>query len=147
MPDVGPGNHARPLERHAEGVPEVPLDRVHIPALRAKREAVLAGMPQLDEGEEALLFLSARGDTGIRVPIGLAQGKYGIGFAEDGTKSLTRTVSDLSLIHGETGQQVPGSAHEVRTYVSVVAQIEAALVKKRADEARAQRVADEKEAR
>ena len=100
------------------------------------RGMVLAGMPSLKKGETALLFLSHRGETGIRVPVGLAQGKYGVTYSEDGQKLLERSVSGLSLVNGVTGREVPGTSKQVRTYVSVVAEIEAALVAKRAAEAR-----------
>ena len=114
------------------------------------RGMVLAGMPMLETGEMVLLFLSDRGETGIRVPVGLAQGKYRVTYAEDGQKLLERSITGLSLVNGQTGEEVPGTSKQVRMYASVVAQIEAALVLKRAEEARQaaeSRSADEKEAR
>ena len=99
------------------------------------RGMILAGMPRLASGETALLFLSERGETGIRVPVGLAQGKYEVTYTETGEKLLARSIAGLSLVNGETGQEVPGTGREVRTYASVVAGIEAALSAKHAAEA------------
>lgn len=96
---------------------------------------VLSGMPRLESGESVLLFLSDAGETGIRVPVGLAQGKYSVLYTETGEKLLSRSMGGLSLVNGTTGGAVPGTGREVRTYASVVADIEAALVKKRATEA------------
>ena len=96
---------------------------------------LLAGMPRLETGETVLLFLSEQGETGIRVPVGLAQGKYSVLYTETGEKLLARSTAGLSLVSGETGSAVPGTGREVRTYSSVVADIEAALVKKRAAQA------------
>jgi hypothetical protein len=93
---------------------------------------VLAGMPRLQDGENVLLFLSEAGETGIRVPVGLAQGKYSVLYTETGEKLLSRSMSGLSLVNEDTGGPVPGTGREVRTYASVVAEIEAALVAKRA---------------
>lgn len=99
------------------------------------RGMVLVGMPGLTAGETALLFLSERGETGIRVPVGLAQGKYGVTYTDTGEKLLMRSIAGLSLVN-EAGQEVPGTGREVRTYASVVAQLEAALTAKHAAEVR-----------
>lgn len=98
---------------------------------------VLAGMPRLESGESVLLFLSQQGETGIRMPVGLAQGKYHVRVTESGEKLLERSTAGLSLVNETTGGPVPGTGREVRTYASVVAEIEAALARKRAEEARA----------
>lgn len=121
------------VERTFEGE-HLPLRAVRMPGgvLPDGSGMVLAGMPRLGEGESVLLFLSAEGESGIRMPVGLAQGKFGVTRTEAGEKLLTRSIAGLSLVNGQTGDEVPGTGREVRTYASMLASIEAALVAKRA---------------
>lgn len=124
------------VERTFEGEDQ-PLRKLRMPGgvLADGSGMVLAGMPRIGEGESVLLFLTEEGETGIRMPVGLAQGKFTVARTEQGEKLLTRSVAGLSLVNGETGAEVPGTGREVRTYASMVASIEAALVAKRAAQA------------
>lgn len=47
---------------------------------------LLAGMPRLAVGERVVLFLSAANSLDVRVPVGLAQGKWSVLRATDGRR-------------------------------------------------------------
>lgn len=96
------------------------------------RAMLLAGMPRLRPGESVLLFLTGEGPSGIRMPVGLAQGKYTVLRRRDGTKALSRDTAGVSLLHPTTGRPTGSSARVVRGYAELVAEIEAALARKRA---------------
>jgi hypothetical protein len=96
------------------------------------RGLVLPGMPRLVQGEEVLLFLSREGKTGLRLPVGLAQGRLRIERAPDGTRRLVRETVGLELVD-EHGQRLPpGAARELLDYAAVVAQVETLAQRKRA---------------
>ena len=61
---------------------------------------ILAGMPRIAAGEETLLFLSAEGATGVRMPVGLSQGKFRVIQTEDGGRwiAICRMASINRLI-------------------------------------------------
>jgi hypothetical protein len=59
----------------------------------AKLATVVPGMPQFAVGERAVLFLEARRDGGF-VTTGLAQGKFSIAQAPDGTDVVFPTASE-----------------------------------------------------
>lgn len=122
------------VERTFEGE-DLPHRLVRIPGgvLPNGRGLVLAGMPRIEPGESLLLFLSQEGASGLRMPVGLAQGKYAIQRRRDGTKVLTRDTAGVSLLSPETGELVSSTALEnrvVRGYAELVAEIEAALTRK-----------------
>ena len=96
------------------------------------RGMLLAGMPRLRVGEDALLFLSSAGDRGVRVPIGLAQGRFSIVTRLDGSKLAVRDQGDLGLVDGETGEILHSGSQYVRAYADLIAEIEAAVGAKRA---------------
>lgn len=81
---------------------------------------LIPGVPQLAPGEEAVLFLEHEGRGGARLPAGLAQGKFGVRRAADGSKRLVRDVSALALAGA------PGGVRSVTDYAELVAAIEAA---------------------
>ncbi|MSR63085.1 MAG: hypothetical protein EXS08_11645 [Planctomycetes bacterium] len=85
---------------------------------------LVPGVPHLAPGEEALLFLSAENARGLRLPTGLAQGKFGVQRLGDGTKHLVRDTAGLALVG--PGGNAPG-ARTIEDYAGLVAGIEAAL--------------------
>jgi len=85
---------------------------------------LVPGVPHLAPGEEALLFLSAESARGLRLPTGLAQGKFAVQHLSDGTKRLVRDAAGLALV-GPEGSG-PG-ARSTEDYAGLVAGIEAAL--------------------
>lgn len=134
--EVGPAIETELLlqvDRTFEGAHQ-PFRAVRVPGgvLPSGRGMMLAGMPRLAPGERCLLFLSAEGQTGIRMPVGLAQGKLALVENPVGEKVLVRPASSLSLIDDRTGEHVGPQAARVLRYADVVARIEAALARKRA---------------
>jgi hypothetical protein len=87
---------------------------------------ILAGMPQLVEGEDALLFLSEMGASGVRMPVGLAQGKYGIRMNSEGVKELVSDQSGVTLV-SPAGKLTSGEGRKVLSYALMIAEVEAAL--------------------
>jgi len=87
---------------------------------------VIPGMPTLEVGEEVLLFLSEEGSTGVRVPVGLSQGKLRVETSLDGQRWLTRNQGSLSVIDPRTGGVRCAGAGERLDYAEVIAEVWAA---------------------
>jgi hypothetical protein len=96
------------------------------------RGLVLAGVPRLLVGERVLLFLSQPGADGMRMPVGLSQGKLRVQVDARGALWLERGQSSLRLI--EAGSNAPARADQgVRlAYGSVVERIESAVAQRAA---------------
>lgn len=92
---------------------------------------VLAGMPTIADGEDVLLFLTGRSRGGVRMPVGLAQGKFRVVHQADGTKVLEREGGGVSLLDPRTGALQEAEHSSAWSYADVVAQIEAALERRR----------------
>lgn len=77
---------------------------------------MIPGFPQFRPGEDSILFLSAESGKGLRMPVGLAQGKYQITLdAATGRKMVKRSaMGDLRFISAQTGEvaQAPQSTTE-----------------------------------
>jgi hypothetical protein len=67
-------------------------------ALSDGREMVIPGLPRLAVGEEVLVFLSRESKLGLRLPVGLAQGKFQVVRDEHGPATLLRGESDLEVL-------------------------------------------------
>ena len=93
---------------------------------------ILAGMPTIRQGEDTLLFLSSEGSTGIRMPVGLAQGKYGLQVNSAGVKELVSDQSGVTLV-SSNGSLASGEGRTVHSYAQVTAEIEAALALREED--------------
>ena len=93
---------------------------------------ILAGMPRLSEGEDTLLFLSSEGASGIRMPVGLAQGKYGVQVNQAGAKELISDQSGVLLV-GANGAIASGEGRKLLSYAHVISEIEAALAAREED--------------
>src|SRR5262249_50878751 len=113
---------ARTLAGSDEPHPGVRLPR----GGRADRSGPLVpGMPGISEGENVLLFLTEESQNGMRMPVGLSQGKFGVVSLADGQKRLVRDASAATLVapgqeSGELGSR------SVIDYAEAVAEIEAA---------------------
>lgn len=120
------------VRRTFEG-PDEAYRAVRLPGgvLEDGRGMMLAGMPRIAAGEEALLFLTGEGRTGVRMPVGLAQGKLELIRRADGRKVLTRDLSGVTLVNPASGVVVQNPGSTVMDYAEVLAEIEAALAKKR----------------
>lgn len=90
------------------------------------RGMILAGMPRLSAGEDVLLFLGAESEHGIRMPVGLAQGKFSVLRRAGGGKVLVREPAGLTLVDARTGEARSEEGRTVLDYASVVARIQAA---------------------
>ncbi|MBJ03009.1 MAG: hypothetical protein CMK00_09085 [Planctomycetes bacterium] len=93
---------------------------------------VLPGMPRLSSGEDLVLLLSEAGRGGLRVPVGLAQGRFTRHTSLDGTRTLERDQGQLSLLDPRTGRTRPADARSVLDYAETMARIEAAANQRRA---------------
>lgn len=91
---------------------------------------VIAGMPRAAVGEEVVLFLTEESSAGLRLPVGLAQGKFRVVHSVGGAKRLVREHADLELIdpHSARSQHVDASAS--LDYAETVARLEAAAARK-----------------
>lgn len=96
--------------------------------VRADQSGCLVpGVPHLVPGEEALLFLEPESRDGLRLPAGLAQGKFAVRRGPDGKKRLVRDVSAVELLGaGHATRDGAGGGRSVVDYAEVVAAIEAA---------------------
>ena len=92
---------------------------------------LLAGMPHISDGEELLLFLTGESEGGVRMPVGLAQGKFRVVRSADGTKMLEREGLGVTLVDGNTGSSAPAPPQSLWDYADIVAQVEAALARRR----------------
>lgn len=88
---------------------------------------LLAGMPRLRAGEDVLLFLSAEGQRGVRIPIGLSQGRYRIETRLDGSKLAIREQAGLGILDPTTGRVTSADSGFLRNYGELVAEVEAAV--------------------
>jgi len=100
------------------------------------RGLVISGMPSVRAGEDVLVFLSEAGDTGVRMPVGLSQGKFRVETSLQGGRALTRYNGSLSLLDPATGSLHPAGAQERFDYANVIAEIYAAADRRRAEDRR-----------
>ncbi len=96
------------------------------------RGLILAGMPTLAEREEVVLFLSKSSGGGLRMPIGLAQGKFAVERLENGATRLVRDSSQLQLANPLTGKLEDAPARSVHGYAQVTGEILAAVAARKA---------------
>ena len=85
---------------------------------------LLPGMPAIAADEELLLFLSEPSPAGLRMPVGLAQGKLRVERDEHGARALVREQHGLELVDPRTGAVEPAAAHGRFDYELVLAAIE-----------------------
>ncbi len=88
----------------------------------------IPGFPRFRPGEDSILFLTAQSGKGLRMPVGLAQGKYHVAVdAVTGRKTVKRSaMGDLRFISAQTGEpaQAPQSTTEdYETFCARVKQI------------------------
>jgi hypothetical protein len=105
------------------------------------RGMMLPGLPQLATGSAVILFLTDADATGMRMPVGLAQGELTVVTGPDGHKSIVRSAADLSLVDPHSGAVTPAAARSaldgqaVLDYAGTLAEIEAGVASKRARQA------------
>jgi hypothetical protein len=96
------------------------------------RGMMLAGLPRLAVGEQTLLFLTRPSGGGIRMPVGLSQGRYRILHNLDGSRVAVRDQTDLGLVDPDSGQILQPSGSHVRDYAELIAEVEAAVARENA---------------
>ena len=99
--------------------------------LEAGSGMILAGMPQIRAGENLLLFLTEEASSGVRMPVGLAQGKFSVVTDSTGHKSLVTNDAGVGLLNPTSGEIAHGRGLTILDYASVAAEIEAALAEER----------------
>ena len=112
-----------------------PLRSVRLPGgtLEDGSGMLLAGLPRLQVGEDVILFLSPEGEAGLRMPVGLAQGKLRVVRDGEGRKALLRDVTGMHVVERPdgSGRVVGEGGLMVQAYADVVAEIEATLAARR----------------
>ena len=91
------------------------------------RGLVVAGMPRLVPGEDALLVLSEEGAEGLRVPVGLAQGHFRLVHDDAGVRRAVRGGSGLALADPRTGALEMGGAGGSWPYAELAERVERAV--------------------
>ena len=100
---------------------------------------LLPGMPAVSAGDDAIFFLAAEGPTGLRMPVGLAQGKMDVFVDAQGYRGLSRSQSGLALLDPITGQVQEANPRALFDYQETVVRIRAAAQARRVREAREER--------
>lgn len=103
-----------------------------LPASQGGRGLLIPGMPSLGDGENVVLFLTGAGASGMRMPVGLAQGKYRIVADALGRRFALQSLNALSLVDAQ-GAPTAAVADSVEFDV-LATQIEAAVQARRARE-------------
>src|SRR5262245_1782150 len=107
---------------------DLPLRAVRLPGgiLPDGRGMLLAGMPALRAGESVMLFLTAPAANGMRMPVGLSQGKLGIVENPAGEKLVVCDAGAVDLVGSGGAAVAQADGLSVLPYAEVLAQIEAA---------------------
>ena len=88
---------------------------------------LLPGMPALHVGEDVLLFLSEESPSGVRMPVGLSQGKLRVETNLAGERRLRRTHGSLTTVPVGGGVAWDATGDEVFDYATTLAEVHAAL--------------------
>jgi len=96
------------------------------------RGMAIPGLPSLALGDEVLLFLSGPDASGMRIPIGLAQGRLRVVTDRNGRKRLAPDAGGLAF--AGPGRSLATGGETVPDYPALIAEIEAAAAARRARE-------------
>lgn len=116
------------VERTLYGA-HVPTRSVRLPGglLANGNGLLLPGMPALQVGEDVLLFLSESSASGVRMPVGLSQGKFRVETSLAGSRRLRRTHGSLTTVPSGGGALWDVTGDEVFDYAATLAEVHAAL--------------------
>jgi len=95
------------------------------------RGMTIPGLPRLSVGEDAILFLSGADRSGMRMPVGLAQGRLRVASDRFGRKVLVRDADGLSVVDPGGGAPRAVEAPAVLDYAGTVTELEAAVARRR----------------
>jgi hypothetical protein len=95
------------------------------------RGMIVPGMARLKAGEDVLLALTEPSVDGMRMPVGLAQGKFDIKTNSQGRRIMVRTQGDLSLMNPASGMVQDAEGYLIMDYATVVAELERAIAERR----------------
>ena len=106
------------------------MRKVRLPGgvLSDGRGCAIPGMPRLHVGEDVFLMLGPPSIDGVRVVIGLAQGKYRIVRSVDGMRVALRHDGPLTLI-GAEGAVLSDGGVTVVEYAEMLARLTAAAAR------------------
>lgn len=90
------------------------------------RGLVIPGVPAFAAGEEALLFLTGESRSGVRLPVGLSQGRLRITRAANGAKRFVREHVDVEFVDAAGRLQPAPPSIETLDYAATIARVEAA---------------------
>ena len=94
------------VDRPFKGASEGQTFRFRVPGgEHGGRATVIAGMPHFHVGEDVLLFMTVESDHGLRMPVGLGQGKFRV-VVEDGRRMLVRELAGLDLLDPSGGPRL-----------------------------------------
>lgn len=91
------------------------------------RGMMIPGMPQIDVGEDVLLFLSKPTSWGMRMPMGLAQGKFSVLRSFNGERRLIRDRGSVTYVDPATGQVSETPTAASLDYAAVMSEIHAGI--------------------
>jgi hypothetical protein len=90
------------------------------------RGSAISGAPTFDEGEEILVFLDAETRQGLRMTVGLGQGKYTIRVV-DGKKLAFREMEGLQLMDRKSGEVKEAKSEQGRPLSELLGEVRARL--------------------
>ena len=96
------------------------------------RGMMIPGMPRVSIGEDVMFFLSKQTDWGMRMPMGLAQGKFSIVRGFGGERRLVRDQASLTYVDAATGRVSESPTGASLDYAAVVSEVYAALAQRQA---------------
>jgi hypothetical protein len=98
--------------------------------LESGRGLLIPGLPTIVAGEDVLLFLTGPGASGLRMPVGLSQGKFRVETRLDGSRRLSRRHGALTVIDPATGSIEDAGGSAVFDYAELIAEVHAAVASK-----------------
>jgi hypothetical protein len=111
---------------------DAPTRTVRLPGgvLSSGRGMLLPGLPELAVGEELVLLLSPASASGVRMPIGLGQGKFRLVTTGAGARLAVRTSGGAALL--DASGRAGHAGLDVLPYAELSARLQAAANAKRA---------------
>jgi hypothetical protein len=94
-------------------------------ALPSGLVTLIPGMPVLSVGEDCLLLLGPETTTGLRIPVGLGQGRLRLGRGFDGRRTLAQDHVGLSFVSRTGLRDAEGGS--IQDYSEVISRLQARL--------------------